>query len=234
MKKLFSIATMAFFFLGLLTLVSTVFPAQAHALASAVPHGADVLHFLVSNPNGVATACIVVPIAEIILDDCPNPGGLTDLHVIRRRDILTFPAPGADKVTISTAIVPKPGCGFVKWEFAQDTGEVNHKSSGDAGNQSIAHDLGVYVPRGSAATDAVIQSALNGDFVVIGRDSNGNLRIAGDERRGVKFEHDYKSGKKGNDKNGTDFKFSGEGFTHVPFYYTAAIPLLAPPAEPGG
>jgi len=229
MKKLFPALKMGLFLMALLLLATSLFPDQALALAQAVPHGADVLHALVGDAaaGGTMLGCVVVPIAEIILDDCPNPGGLTDIHVIRRRDILTFPDPGADKVTISTAIVPKAGCGFVPWEFAQDSGEINHKSAGDAGNQSIAHDLNVYVPRGSATTDAVIQSALNGDFVVIGRDSNGNLRIAGDKRRGVKFEHDYKSGKKGNDKNGTDFKFSGEGFTHVPFYYTAAIPLKA-------
>ena len=184
--------------------------------------------------TGALKACTVIPIEEIILDDCPNPGGLTDIHVIRRRDIETFPAPGADGVTISTAIVPKAGAGFVPWEFAQDTGEINHKSSGDAGTQSISQGIDVYVPRGSAATDAVIQSALNGDFVVAGRDSNGNVRLLGDKRRGVKFEHDYKSGKKGTDKNGTDFKFSGEGFTHVPYYYTATLPLKGNAEQEGG
>ncbi|GEM_PF-1573129 len=213
----------------LLLIVGYAFPHEAMALAHAVSpaHGPAVLASLTGIGSGSALACIVTPIEAIVLDDCPNPGGLTDLHVIRRRDILTFPEVDADGVTISTAIVPKPDAGFVPWEFAQDSGEVNHKSSGDAGTQSISHELNVYVPRGSAETDAVIQSALNGDFVVIGRDSNGNQRIAGDKRRGVKFEHDYKSGKKGTDKNGTDFKFAGEGFTHVPYYYTAAIPLKA-------
>lgn len=218
---------MAFFLVGLLTLAATVFPTQAHALAHAVPHGAAVLEALVAHHTAVATACVTIPIADIVVDRCPNPGGLTDLHVIPRRDIETFPDTIADGVTISTPLIPKTGCGFVSWDFAQDTGEVTHKSSGDAGNQSISQEMGVYVPRGSAANDAVIQAALNGDFVVAGRDSNGNLRICGDKRRGMKFEHDYKSGKKGNDKNGTDFKFTGEGFTHVPYYYTAALPLKA-------
>lgn len=214
-------------FSALLFLAASLFPQHAQALAHAVPHGAAVLHALVGTTAGVSLGCVMVPIAGITVDPCPNPGGLTDLHVIRRRDILTFPDPGPDGVTIATAIVPKVGAGFVPWEFAQDTGEVTHKSSGEAGTQSIGHGLDVYVPRGSAETDAVIQSALNGDFVVAGRDSNGNLRLCGDKRRGVKFEHDYKSGKKGTDKNGTDFKFSGEGFTHVPYYYTAALPLKA-------
>ena len=226
MKNLFRFGMLLSF---LLVVAAFVFPHEALALASTISpaHGPAVLAAVVGAGGHLATACTIIPIEAIVADDCPNPGGLTDLHVIRRREIDVFPVADADGVTISTAIVPVAGCGFVPWEFAQDTGEVNHKSSGDLGTQSIAHDLAVYVPRGSAATDAVIQSALNGDFVVIGRDSNGNLRIAGDKRRGVKFEHDYKSGKKGTDKNGTDFKFSGEGFTHVPYYYNGAIPLKA-------
>ncbi|MDB5270240.1 MAG: hypothetical protein JWP58_3280 [Hymenobacter sp.] len=224
MKKLFSALSMGVFLMALVMVAVTHFPGQAHELAAHVPHGPVFLTWLVGSGISVM-GCTIVPIEAIVLDECPNPGGLTDLHVIRRRDIETFPAPGADGVTISTAIVPKADAGFVPWEFAQDTGEVNHSSGGDAGNKSIKHEVNTYVPRGSAETDAVIQSALNGDFVVIGRDSNGNLRIAGDKRRGVIFDHDYKSGKKGGDKNGTDFKFAGEGFTHVPYYYTAAIPL---------
>lgn len=214
---------------SLLLVAAFAFPHQAVALAHSVSpeHGTAVLAALtgIGSASGFALGCTVIPLAAIEADDCPNPGGLTDLHVIRRRDIDTFPTVDADGVTISAAIVPKTGKKFVPWTFAQDTGEINHKSSGDAGTQSIGHELNVYVPRGSAVIDAVIQSALNGDFVVAGRDSNGNVRILGDEFRGVKFEHDYKSGKKGTDKNGTDFKFSGEGFTHVPFYYTAALPV---------
>ena len=212
-----------------------LFPHTAMALAHAASpeHGPAVLAALTGIGSGMSLACVIVPVEAIEVDECPNPGGLTDLHVIRRRDIDTFPVADADGVTISTAIVPKDGCGFVPWGFAQDTGEVNHKSAGDVGNKSITHEVNTYVPRGSAATDAVIQKALNGDFVVIGRDSNGNQRIAGDKNRGVIFDHDYKSGKKGGDKNGADFKFSGEGFAHVPYYYMAAIPLKAA-AVPAG
>jgi hypothetical protein len=225
MKKLFSVLTMALFLVGLVTLGAHAFPNAAHVVASLVPHGTDALQVLTNHTAGMATACVVVPLVDITLDDCPNPGGLTDLYVIRRKHIQTFPAPDADGVTVATAIVPVTDEGFVKWDFATDSGEVTHKSSGDPGNKSISHGTDVYVPRGSAATDSVIQAALNGDFVVIGRDSNGNLRILGDKNRGVTFDHDYKSGKKGTDKNGTDFKFTGEGFGHVPYYYTGAIPL---------
>lgn len=210
-----------------LAIVGVACPNQALALAHAVSpeHGQHVLTGLLGIGGPSSLACIIAPIDHIELDECPNAGGLTDLYAIRRREIDTFPAVAADGVTLSGAIVPKTGCGFAHWGFAADSGEVNHSSSGEVGNQSVKHEVNVYNPRGSAATDAVIQTAINGDFVVIGRDSNGNYRIAGDKFRGVKFEHDYKSGKKGTDKNGTDLKFSGEGFTHLPYYYPFAIPL---------
>lgn len=216
-------------FCTLLLVAAFIFPQEAMATAHAISpeHGPAVLAALtgIGTASGFTLGCTVIPLEAIVLDDCPNPGGLTDIHVIRRRDIEDFPEADADKVTISKPIVPKLGKKFVPWEFAQNTGEINHASTGDAGNQSINQFLNVYVPRGSAVIDAVIQSALNGDFVVAGRDSNGNMRLVGDEFRGVKFEHDYKSGKTGTDKNGTDFKFSGEGFGHVPYYYTAALPV---------
>lgn len=225
MKKIFQAGLLV---LSLLLIANTLFPSQVLALASAVPHGVDVYHALFVSAAGVSMAGVCLPLGDIVLEDCgANPGGLTDLHVIRRRDLQTFPEPDGEGVTISTALVPKAGKGFKKWEFATDTGDLNHKSTGDAGNQSITHEINTTVPRGIATIDAVINAALNGDFVVIGTDSNGNLRILGDLRRGVTFNYDYKSGKKGTDKNGTDFKFSGEGFAHVPFYYTAAIPLAA-------
>jgi hypothetical protein len=213
----------------LLMVAAFMFPHEAMATAHALSpeYGTAVLAALtgVGTSSGLALGCTVIPITAIEVDDCPNPGGLTDLHVIRRRDIEDFPEPDADGVTISKPIVPVTGAKFVPWAFAQNTGEINHSSSGDSGNQSVSHALNVYIPRGSAATDSVIQAALNGDFVAAGRDSNGNLRLVGDYFRGVKFDHDYKSGKTGTEKNGTDFKFSGDGFKHVPYYYTAALPV---------
>ncbi|MGI4835098.1 MAG: hypothetical protein ACRYFK_16720 [Janthinobacterium lividum] len=224
-------------FLALLLVAAAfIFPDAAMAVAHAVSpeYGPALLSGLLGIGGTSALACTILPIEGFEVDECPNAGGLTDLYAIRRRDIDTFPAVDPDGVTISTAIVPKAGAGFVHWGFAADSGEVNHKSTGDLGNQSVTHEVNTYVPRGSAEIDAIVQRALNGDFVVIGRDSNGNFRIAGDKYRGVKFDFDYKSGKKGTDKNGTDFKFAGEGFTHVPFYYTAAIPLKAAAAPQGG
>ncbi|GAB2954734.1 hypothetical protein GCM10027048_20310 [Hymenobacter coalescens] len=214
----------------LLTTAHTVAPAETLAAFQAVPFGADLHAALLLHSLGstVLTAGVCLPLDHIVEDDCgANPGGTVDLYVMRRRDIQTFPEPAEEgDVVLTQPIVPKAGKGFVKWDHATDTGDVNHKSNGDEGNQSVSVEQNVYIPRGNPNTDKVINSALNGSFVVISRDSLGQLRVLGNQRRGVKFDYDYKSGKKGTDKNGTDFKFSGEGFASVPLYYEAAIPLL--------
>lgn len=212
-----------------LTLLVSHFPAPAAELAHLVPAVGSFydahLALLVGGAGIVACLPIVAIVEE---DDCgSNPGGTNDLYVARKRDVLSIPAPGADKVTISTAIEMKPGKAFVKWDHAQDTGDLNHKSEGEAGNKSVSTDVNCYVPKGNPAIDSVIQSALNGEFIVIVVDGKGQQRIGGDLRRGLIFDHDYKSGKKGTDKNGSDFKFATTGMDHVPYYYTAAIPLVA-------
>lgn len=169
-----------------------------------------------------------LPLDHIVGEDCgANPGGTTELYAIRRRDILTFPEPDEEgSLIISDPIVPKTGKGFVKIDFATDTGDLNHKSGGDAGNQSVSMDQNLYVPRGNPVIDKTVNAMLNGDYVTISRDATGQLQIGGDKYRGLKFDYDYKKGKKGSDKNGSDLKFAGEGFSHLPYYYEAAIPML--------
>lgn len=176
-----------------------------------------------------------LPVAEIVADDCgANPGGTNTLWVARKRHVKSIPEPTAGTVIISEPIVMEDGFGFVKWDHAQDTGEINHGSVGDPGNKSVKTDVNTYVPRGNPDVDAQVNAALNGEFIVIVEDGLGQKRIAGDKRRGMIFDHDYKSGKKGTDKNGTDFKFAAEGLSHVPYYYQAAIPVAAAVAVPGG
>lgn len=205
-----------------------LFPAPAAELAHAVPYLGSVYDALVTVPAGVALAGCLPIVAITEDDDCgANPGGTNTLYVARKRDVLSIPEPGEDGVTISTAIQMKPGKAFVKWDFAEETGDINHKSEGDPGNKSVSTDVNTYVPRGVASVDSVINAAINGSFIVIVEDALGQKRIAGDLRKGMTFDHDYKSGKKGTDKNGTDFKFANTGFSHVPYYYTAAIPVVA-------
>lgn len=215
--------------LMILSLATHAFPAVAHAFP-AVPA------FLVATGFGSVGAgvslAVCLPIASITVDDCaPNAGGTVDLYVVRRRDILSWPALDVDNVTLAGPIVLKTGKQFQQWEHATDTGDVNHKAGGDEGNQSISVDQSVYIPKGSPAVDTVVTAALNGNYVVVSRDSNGFLRVLGDERRGMKFEHDFKSGKKGTDKNGYEMKFSGEGFSHTPYYLDEAdLPAMLIPA----
>lgn len=195
---------------------AALFPAESHALG---------LTLGLTGSGLVSAGCAAV--GNIAAEDCgANPGGTVNLWLARRRDVATLPAPVAGSVTIEQPLTMKAGKYFAKWDFAQDTGNLTHKSVGDAGNKSVSVELNTYVPRGNATIDAVVDNAINGDFIVIVEDSLGQKRLAGSLLRGVTFDHDYQSGTKGTDKNGTAMKFSGEGFGNVPFYYDAAIPVL--------
>jgi hypothetical protein len=200
----------------ILMVAAAFFPAETHEMALALGIGGSGL---------ISAGCAAV--GNIVSEDCgANPGGTVNIWVARRRDVESIPAPTAGGVTITTGISMKVGKYFAKWEFAQDTGNLNHKSVGDPGNKSVSYELNTYVPRGNALIDKEVNNAINGDYIVIVEDGLGQKRIAGSLLRGVIFDHDYNTGTKGTDKNGTAFKFLGEGFGNVPYYYDAAIPTL--------
>jgi len=156
----------------------------------------------------------------------PNPGGETELYVARRKDVASIPAVAADGVTVSGNIVMKTGKGFAKWDTLIDNSELSHKTVGEVGSQSVEQSLEVYIPRARASIDAEIQKAMNGSFIVISVDAQGQKRISGNLLRPMTLMHEYKGGKKNTDKRGTTLTFSS-GAGHVPFFYTGAIPVIA-------
>ena len=230
--------------LGLMLTLTMVFvhffPAHAAVVAHAIPavgHLFDA-HVALAAGSSMTITGSCFSLASYTEEECgSNPGGTVNVYVANKRDVESIPEPDSNSVVVSKPIVMKPGKYFAHWPFAQDTGDINHKSDGEAGNKSITTDLNTYVPRGNPAIDKVINDALNSEQIVIVEDSLGQKRIGGDKRRGLIFDHDYKSGKKGGDKNGTDFKWAASGLGHVPYYYTASVPLApeaTAPETPGG
>jgi len=160
-------------------------------------------------------------------DDCgPNPGGIVELYLIRRSDVETFATLSSDGVTLTGNIVPKTGKGFAKWALELDKAELTHKSVGDSGSQSVEQELEVYISRGIATVDAVLQSCLNGKFIVVAVDALGQKRVGGNLLRPMTLTHEYKGGKKTTDANGTTIKFTG-GTGSIPAYYSGTLPLKA-------
>lgn len=223
MKRLFS---------GLLMISALMLVAMA-ALAVPAPVFAAVglqdvhqflaLHLTVPGGGMVLGACVSV--VGIRSSTCgANTGGTTKLYVIAYEDVESIPAVGADGVTITGDIVPKAGKTFVEWEFAQDTGEIKFKASGDIGSQAYEVTKELYIPTYTPAIGAVLNSALNRRFIIIFEDGNGQMAVGGDMRRPMTLEQDYGSGKKFNDKNGTALVFKC-GSSHIPYFYEGAVPL---------
>lgn len=156
----------------------------------------------------------------------PNPGGETELYLVRKSAIVSIPAVGPDGVTIAGNIVMKTGEGFAKWDTLIDNSELSHKTVGEIGSQSVEQTLEVFIPRARVNIDAEIQKAINGSFIVISVDAQGQKRIGGNLLRPMSMVHDYKGGKKNTDRRGTTLTFTS-GAGHVPFYYTGTIPVVA-------
>lgn len=208
-------------------------PAEAQAL-----FGLDTKELVSAGVIGGNTSLAYVSVAAIKRVRGANPGGVVKTYVIDKDDITLIPAVGPDGVTITTAITVKDGKGFALWDFAQDTGDFNFKLSGDPGSQAFEHTIGLYIPRFTPEIAAVYNNLPNGEFIIIQEDANGQKVIHGDLTRPLVPNLDYKSGKKFTDKNGSEVGFSA-GNGHVPYFYTAAIPLLpvvpeTPPEEPEG
>jgi len=162
-----------------------------------------------------------------------NPGGTTELYVINKVDVLTFPAVGPDGVTLSGPIVPKDGKGFAKWDFLQDTGDFNFKLSGDPGSQSFEHTIGAYIARFNPEIAAIYNGLPNSELIAIKVDGVGQKIVFGDLQRPLVPNLDYKSGKKFNEKNGAEFSLTC-GNSHVPYFHSGEIPVLVVVAAPEG
>lgn len=214
--------------LAALALIACIaFPAEAHTLL-----GLDASH-IVDTTVGIGAPYLgYVSVAAIKRTRGANPGGLVEFYIIDKDDLLDLPAPADGKVTITAAITAKPGKGFTKWEFAQDTGDFNFKLSGDPGSQSFEHTVGIYIPRFTPEIAEEYNKLPNGEYVIIKVDANGNQIVNGDLVRPMIPNLDYKSGKKFNDKNGAEVGFAA-GNGHVPYFYTGEIPVLNVIADPG-
>lgn len=176
---------------------------------------------LVLSASGVMVGCIsVASIPEV----CgANVGGIMpEIYVISKEDVNAAFVVESDGITINTDIAPKSGKGWAKWDLPIDTPEFGSKGDGDPGSQVITQEINGFIPRMTKANSLIFQGALNTKlFVLVKHD--GVTRLLGDWNRPVSFTYDTKSGKKGKDKKGTDFKFMGEGYTHDPYFYTGVI-----------
>lgn len=178
------------------------------------------------HPAGVslAAAPIIAGIKQSTFG--ANPGGTTKLFVIPFEDVESIPAPGPDGVTVATDIAPKAGKAFAEWEFAQDTGQITAKVTGDQGSQVYELEKKIYISTITPEIQAVLQACVNRRFIIVVVDGRGQKVIGGDLLRPMSLEQNQTTGAKFNDKSGTELTFKC-GSSHAPYFYTGAIPLQA-------
>lgn len=177
--------------------------------------------------SGMVGICI--PVGSIPEFCGSNPGGQYSFYVIRAVDVQSIPAPAVEgDMVITGAIVPKPGKAFAKWEFAEDTSDLNVKAIGEAGNQAWEITASCYIPGSNPAIAKVMNSMLNQRCIIIVVDGKGQKRVGGTMQRGMMCTPDYSSGKVFTDKNGYTVTFK-VGQANEPFFYEGEIPVVAVP-----
>lgn len=173
-----------------------------------------------------------------------NMAGLVgDLYHCPVDDILTWPdlsAAGKLDTDPLTPFVCKTGKKFQKIYHTPDTGEVRDGTVGEIDGKSKENFCEFFHPGNSNVVDEFERSALNTPSIVLGKDTDGQVRCLGiinlDDTTVVLTSEiaaylDSATGTTGKaraDRRGKTFIWKHNA-GHAPIYYTGVIPLTAAP-----
>jgi len=144
------------------------------------------------------------------------------IYIIEACDITSIPAADADTHTVSTDITIDSGKNFFRWKVG-GSAEFNGNSTGSKGNQTFQNVLTVFVPMSRDEVSYLANAIINGEFVVVFVDKNGNKRILGTEHSPAMIAEGGIQEAITEDANGHTFTFENMGKT--PLHYTGAVSL---------
>lgn len=135
-------------------------------------------------------------------------------------DILTMPAVDADTNTISGDIVLKTGKQWFNWKIGGNA-EYNFNSIGSAGNQSFENVLTTFLPLVRDEISHLLNTVLNGEFIIRFSDVGGQYRLMGNEFSPAMINEGGVQGVVSGESNGTTITFGNKGL--IAYNYTGAV-----------
>ena len=154
-------------------------------------------------------------------------GLANSIYVVEAGDLASIPAPDASSHTISGDVVfdtPTTGMWF-QWRIADVDAEFSAQSVGVAGSQSFQNTLTVFLPIARDASVYVMNQIINGEFVVIFGDKNGQKRILGTDSSPAMIPEGGIQEVNNSERNGITVTFQQVG--HTPYFYDGAIDVSA-------
>lgn len=161
-----------------------------------------------------------------ISQDCESvSGGLVgSIYVAYRKDVANIPAPVALTGAIADNVTMVGSAVFVPVQFVEDNGSFKEDSVGDPGFRKLKTTIMVVLKGQKAQVNRHLNRILNGSFVLIWTDAEGQQWIAGNPKKGFQVSHKKDSGMKGDDNSKVEVTWeltSKEGAVA----YNGAIPL---------
>ncbi len=149
-------------------------------------------------------------------------------------DATQLPTIAADGVTLVGAFVPVATKGFIEIYHTKGTGKIDDSTVGERDGRSAENMMEFFFPGSKKEVEAFKRLARNTPCVVIGKDTDGNLRVVGVAVIGNNVVLDLPAyleaangttGAQTADRRGTTFQFKAES-PDAPLFYDDAIPLL--------
>lgn len=148
-------------------------------------------------------------LAPIAADCLPVTGGIVDaLYLSYKKDVAGIPAPVGVTGAIAADITMQAGKYFQPMEFVDDNGSWKEDSTGDPGFGKLKTVISIVLKGQKAAVNWYLNNILNGAFVLIWTDAEGQAWVGGNPKKGFQLSHKKDSGTKGDDKSMVTVEFS--------------------------
>lgn len=157
-----------------------------------------------------------------------NLGGLIDLKIIRKADVLSIPEPVGD--TVYGTIAFKAGVtGFSIWKATYNSAGVESRGQRTREGEKKDTRLKVLLPKDAPGIRYMLEQATADEFILLFTDGNGKQKIAGLLHTPLRFSFDHRSGSSNADGNFYEGVFFYEGPDNTYFYSgSAGTPPIGP------
>jgi hypothetical protein len=147
----------------------------------------------------------------------------SSIEIADAADLTSIPDPDVDSHTVSTDVVVESTKQFYQWKLGETTAEFNATSIGQKGNQTFRNVLTVFLPLSRDEVSHVINSMINGEFIIRFGDRNGAKRLLGNGNSPAMIPEGGIQEVINGEQNGHTVTFENVGPT--PYFYTGAVPL---------
>jgi hypothetical protein len=163
------------------------------------------------------------------LNGKPNLGGIVEILVARKVDVVALPSPVNGVVYGDIEL--QEGSSFVRWFATQESSGIKSSARISREGSSKTNRLPFRLPLDLESVRAMMDKAMDDEFIVLFKYPNGKQKIFGSIEAPVRFEYDHSSGEGFADGSFNNCQFYYDGPENI-FFYDGSVPTPSPGAAP--